>query len=427
MENLLLSSRNTLVKPNKLATNSLVIMITRLVGPGGSFLFWALAARMISAQELGLASAALAAAAFLSSMAQMGIGFALIRYLPHEKNPIRLTNLALEAVGVLSVVIALLFILGVQVWSPALVLLRSHWLVTLAFIVTIVAYSLIQLLNAAFVARRQPVLSFHVSSTQTILSIFFFLMLTFWLDGYLAVIVAYLFSFIISLVLAVFAFLPRSEPGFQLTFTIPQKLRTPFSRYAVANHAAQQLIQAPGNLMTIVVINMLGPNVSGFFFVAWAIVQGVFMVAGSVAYSLLAEGANKPELTATFTRQAFKLGLPVAAAFTLFLLLLGKPLLAIFGQEYVQNSLVPLWLLSLSIIPSVTIAIFFSMLRIRSTIGVLVILAFIWLVFSLATTTFFMWKFGVNGVAFGWSLSQIALASVLTILWKRRCFLQHGR
>lgn len=427
MDNLLLSSKGILVKPNKLATNSLVIMMTRLVGPGGSFLFWALAARMVSAQALGLAAAVIAAATFLSSLAQMGIGFGLIRYLPHEKNPIRLTNLALEAVATLSLFIALLFILGIQLWSPALVILRSHWLITLAFIAMIVAYSLVQLLNAAFVARRLPVFSFHISGVQTVLSIFLFLILTLWFDGYLAILVAYLFSFTITLVLAVFVFLPRSEPGFRLVITVPQKLRTPFSHYSVANHAAQQLIQAPGNLMTIVVINLLGPDVSGFFFIAWAIVQGVFTVAGSVAYSLLAEGANKPELTATFTRQAFKLGLPVAAAFTLFILLLGKPLLAIFGQEYVQNSLSPLWLLSLSIIPSVTIAIFFNVLRIHARIDMLIVFAFVWLVLSLISTIFFMWQFEINGAAFGWSFSQIALAIFLSVVWKRRLFLPHVR
>lgn len=417
---MLISGRSYLVKQNRLATNSLVIMMTRLVGPGGSFLFWALAARLISAQELGLAAAVVASATFLSSMAQMGIGFALIRYLPHEKNPIRLTNLALEAVGALAAVIALVFILGAQLWSPALVLLRSHWLIALAFVATIVMYSLIQLLNAVYVARRLPIFSLQLSSIQSVLSILFLLLLPFWFEGYVAILVAYLFSFIASFALAVFAFLPRSEPGFRLALVVPEKLRTPFSRYAFTNHAAQQLIQAPGNLMTLVAINVLGPGLSGFFFIAWAIVQGVFMVAGSVAYSLLAEGSNKPGLTATFTHQAFKLGLPIAAGFTLLLLLLGKPLLAIYGQEYVQNSLIPLQLLALSIIPSVIIAIFFNVLRIRMAIRSLVVIALFWSVISFSSTILFMWEFGVNGAAFGWSLSQIALAIALTVLWKRR-------
>ena len=406
----------------KLTTNSFVIMLARLVGPGGSFLFWALVARTLTATDMGLASAIITGAAFLSNLAQLGIGFGLVRFLSHTNNPIRLTNLAFEIIGAVSILITFVFIIGVQIWSPALVLLQNNWLVTLSFLFLVFFYSLNLLLNSAFLARRLPSFSVYVVGTQTILSIIFFIPLAYLLESYQAVILAYLISVSFSFFLAIFYFLPRSEPGFRLTFAIPRKLRSPFSEYAFTNYVSQQFLQAPATIITLVAVNIIGPNKSGYFFIAWTVTQGLLALAGSVALSLFSEGSVQPQLLALLARKALKLGGLIAIIFTLLIELLGGVLLAIYGPEYVLNSLIPLRILALSIFPSVTISIFFSILRIQVNLRLLITIAFLWSFSSLFTTTVFMSEWGINGAALGWTISQFALAVIFSILGRNQFF-----
>ena len=71
----------------------------RFLGAGLGFLFWALAARTMTADNVGLASGAVSAAMLLAGLAQLGLGYGLVRHLSHTDNPNGLLNLSIVLSG----------------------------------------------------------------------------------------------------------------------------------------------------------------------------------------------------------------------------------------------------------------------------------------------------------------------------------------
>src|SRR3954447_8844939 len=65
-----------------LAANSVALIATTLAGSAFGFLFWLLAARVYSPAQVGLGAAAISALTLLTTIGEMGLGTALIRFLP---------------------------------------------------------------------------------------------------------------------------------------------------------------------------------------------------------------------------------------------------------------------------------------------------------------------------------------------------------
>ena len=91
-----------------------------------SFLFWIVAARLLTADEVGLSAAMISAAVLLAFLSRMGMGDGLIRFLPNlEGDSSKLINSVFLIVVASSTLAALVFVLGIPVWSPALQLVRA--------------------------------------------------------------------------------------------------------------------------------------------------------------------------------------------------------------------------------------------------------------------------------------------------------------
>ena len=393
-------------------------MAMRLFGPIGGLLFWAVAARITTTADVGLSSSMTAGSALLAGLAQCGLGYALVRYLPQSIHPNRLLNLTISVVLVLSIGVAVVFLVGLDLWSPALKVLHMTILGMILFVALVISASLSQLLNWIFLARRKPIYSLIKNVIQTIFGLVSLLLLSIWQSHYLVIFAAYLSGSLISIIVSILFLLSKTEPNFKFTLLLPRTLRTPFTSYALVNYAIDQLQRLPDTLMPLLILNIVGPTAGAYFFVAWSVTTGIFALAGSISPALFAEGTNQPEKVYEYAQKSLKIGLSFATGISLFVIVISPILLALYGPEYAANGTVLLIYLALSIIPGIVFPIYASVLRIQSRLSQLMSISILNIGLGMLFTYYGILWFGNPGGGLGWLVSRICLFIIVLIMWK---------
>lgn len=82
-------------------------------------------------------------------------------------------------------------------------------------------------------------------------------------------------------------YLPRPVIGWGV-------LRPVFS-FAFGNCLASLFNSAAGFIFPLMVLNLLGPEASAYFYIAWMMNGVIGIIAGGTASSLFAEGSHSPE------------------------------------------------------------------------------------------------------------------------------------
>ena len=111
------------------------------------FLYWLIAARQYDTGDVGRNSALIAAMTFLANLAHLNLTNGLNRFVPTAgRKTGRLIGLSYIVAGALSVVAALIFVVGVDFWSPELTnLVRENPLAIGAFVAATALWVIFQL------------------------------------------------------------------------------------------------------------------------------------------------------------------------------------------------------------------------------------------------------------------------------------------
>lgn len=348
---------------DRLLHQTSLLLAMRVLGTGLGFLFWVSAARIASTEHVGIASGAISAAALLAGLAQLGLGYVLIRQLASSRDPARLVNRTLILVGSVALAEATLFLLGTAVWSPALLPLRSTLMLSGLFILLVGSTALSQLLHWVFMARRQLTYSLIKQVCQSVLALGLLWLLR-PLGGYRAVLLAYTGATAFTLGLTWVCFIPRVLPGYRLAWPGSIGVDRALLHDALPNYAADQLQRAPDTLLPLLALHFLGPAGGATFFIVWSLGSSISSWAGSIAESLLIEGMHHQDLLAQYARRAAKIGLLLTIGIGLVLSAASQPILALYGATYAESGRYLLFAVAASGIPWVMISLYVSQLRI---------------------------------------------------------------
>ena len=288
----------------------------------------------------------------MAGLAQLGLGYGLVRHLPESLHPARLLNTTLTVVGANGLFLAAVFLAGLRFWSPALQPIQVNYEAIVTFVLLTATTGLTQLLNWHFLARRQPVYSLIKNTLQSGLAVVFLVTLALNHGSYLAAVHAYTLATAISLLLTVIWFLPRSEPGYSLHVVVPRTFRTSFASYSLTNFAADQFNRLASTIVPLMVVNVLGPDTAAYFFIVWSLGAGLGSLDESVASSFFAESANEPENTAAYIWKSLRLTLIVSAVVAVGTVIFSRFVLLIYGDNYVEHALGPLIIVGLTLIPA---------------------------------------------------------------------------
>jgi len=351
------------VVKSSLFTNAFYMMLGQAILAVLGFAFWVVVARYYTESEVGYSSAIISMLGLAGLVGHIGLETFVVRFLPRSENPARLLNTCLVYSSVATFV-ASLAIVGIQsIGSSEIAFVARQPLFLGSFVLFAVVGSVSGLFGSTYVACRRS--SFLAIKSTVIGSVKLFLPIVF--VGYFRAFgivaswgIASIVAFIVSLTILV----PRVIPNYVLTFETGARLVRRAWGFSGFSYLTNIVGALPKFVMPIVVINALGPEENGYFYIAWAMASVLYYIPGSVAQSLFAEGSNDRRTLRHNIGRAFQIGFAILLPCMAFLMLFGDKVLLAFGQTYSERSMNLLRILVLTGIPSTLERIYFSVLRV---------------------------------------------------------------
>lgn len=385
--------------------NSFFLIANTVVTSGLGFFFWMVVARFYTEAEVGWGSAIISVISLLAVLSAPGFGAALIRFLPRAENPRDMINSCLTISGVISVVLAVVFVLGLDVWSPALVFIRHNVIFAAAFVLFVLVQTLYMVMHSIFIARRRADFGLYKSAIFSLLKIPLPVLMVLFFHTF-GIAASWGLATAVALAVALFFFVPRVQPHYRPVPSLNLSVVRPIWRYSSGSYIARLLRAAPAQVLPVMVVNLLGAQQNAYFYVAWTIAALLSAIPAAVANSLFAEGAHfEGDLWRDVTR-SLKFVFLILVPAVIVVLLAGKWLLLLFGEGYSSSGLMLLRILSLSSLFSGVSTIYNTTLRVEDRLKEL---GFIYGFITFATligSYFVMPACGMAGIGYVWLAVQ---------------------
>ncbi len=384
------------------------------------FFAWMVVTNAFDSHEVGIASAVISATSLIATLSLLGFSVSIVRFLPNASDMRLVVNSSMTVSTAAALVISFGFIAGLSWLSPSLVFLQNNYLYSTIFVVYILGWTASMLLDCVFIGLRKASLVLMKNLIYSISKIP--LPMLFVSFGAMGVLFSWGISAYISLVVGFAVYMYRIMG---IRFPRPSVDRETIGEmfhFSLANYIAGLLGQATPYVLPILIVNILGPESTAYYYIAWMIATVLLMIPGSVASSLLAESSTNPHKLRMHTIKAFKftylLLLPAIAA----VCILSPFILGLFGKGYSDNAETLVDLLAVSSVIYAANAIYISSMNVKRRLFSVITINAISTTCVFAAGVTLMASVGLVGVAFGWAIGQacgLAYAGLDSLLlWK---------
>ena len=401
--------RNHLKDP--LYKNSFYILLTMVIGGLLGFIFWIVAAKLYSQEEVGITTALISAVNLIVILSFLGLDQSIIRFFP-EGNRTKIFITSLIAITMATVIFGVIFVAGINIWSPQLSIVKEYLFI---FFVTLVSFSLIQPTSQVFIALRKGNYYFYQNLLMGLRALILFLPFL----GKFGIFISFGLASLISLLFSMyFIFKFKIEK-----FNLKKQLRVDVNylkdsfRFSIGNYVFVILITIPGYLLPILVLNVLGSEQTAYYYIAYTIGSVLFMISAAFGTSLFVEGSHGESLrknTLKTTFATFIVLIPIA----ILLFIFGGYILGLIGANYI-NGLNLLKTIILSSFFYAVCMIYFSISRVQKNMSDLIVIGLLIFILLIGFSYIFMLKFGIVGVGYAWIVSYFA-GSIFVILKIRK-------
>ena len=110
---------------DSLYRNSSYLIASNILSTALGFIFWALATRVFSTQDVGLGSTLISSTDLVVAFALLGLNMGLVRYLPASDRKNDKINSVFVITSITSLIASLIFVLGLRYISPELVIIHD--------------------------------------------------------------------------------------------------------------------------------------------------------------------------------------------------------------------------------------------------------------------------------------------------------------
>jgi len=400
-------------KPS-LFRNSFFLLLRTFLTYAMGFVFWLVVARSYSAETMGYAAAILSTLLLLARAAALGLPTGLLRFLPGESDKVGLINGALTVSAISALAVGLVFLAGLGLWAPLLTFVRSDLFLVATLIVSLLFFTLDGVVDNAFVAARRA------DYGLIRISIFYGLRIPLvWIvafAGLFGVLVSWTFSLVVSVVAAALL-LPRFFKGYRPFLTIRRMRKREIMGFSLWSYAGGLVGGAASFLLPLVILNTLGstegPAASGHFYAAYTIATFLYAVPHAFSTSLLVEGSHPGTDLGVDTRRTVRYSGPLLALGIAGTLLLGQPILGLFGEAYSQESYATLVLLALASPILLASSILATELRVAKRVRPLFMMTAIAMAVTLVSAYALLPVVGILGAAIGTITGQSATLLLL--------------
>lgn len=395
---------------NSLYRNSFYLLMSSVLNAASGFVFWVIAARLYSSDQVGIGSALTSALTLLGFIGTLGLGMGIIRFLPELKDKRTLLNSSFSVALVVSLAVALIFAAGTPVWSPKLLSLRTDALKMAGFACFVIASSFGTLAISVFIGfRKAHYAVFYTLVTLADLPLVFIFSHTGSAYGILA---AWGISETIA---ACFVFLycfPRLLQDYSPVPRIRMGLLKSMVSFTFVNFIGELLRMLPGMLLPLIVVDILGASENAYFYVSWTMAGVALLVPMMTSLTLLAEGSEAGTRLGTHIRRSLKMNLFILVPVLAVLCIFGDKILLIMGRQYSSAGGKLLWLLAPAAIPAAINMLYVSILRVEKKLGLIMLVTGTVAAITLALSWVLIPRMGLTGVGVGWLSGQAGVAAV---------------
>jgi len=393
---------------DSLFRNSISMMLNSAFMAFFGVLFWIIAARNMPSADVGLATAAISACGLIIGLSKFGMDAGLVRYLPESENKKDLYSTVFIVMLALSLIFAVVFIAGINIFSPALSFL-GNGLFLLLFFAYITVTSIYTIQNIALITIRRADLSL-IQNILLGLRIPILLLISY-LSTF-GVFIALIIAFIITISFGAFI-LRKSDLSLTLKFDIAA-MREIF-KFSIGNYTASIILILPNTIIPLMILNTIGAKEAAYFFVAYSLAGLLNNIPSAVAMSLFVEGSHNFPLRENAIK-SIKLIMLFLIPALVFILFFGDKLLLLFSEEYSTKSFDILRLLALSSIFSSVIFVYSSIKKVQKHMKILNFINSALSVLLIGLGYLFILKYGLIGIGYAWFGANAIIFSFIIVM-----------
>jgi len=318
-------------------TPSIILFIDSILVSVGGWLYWIILSRLAVASEIGLAITVYSLVMLVTTLAQLGIEYPLLKKSNLVRSPILGTSIAIELIITVAA-IPIVFAIITNLYNETL----KEYVWISIFLLVMLGIEFVARFGLLGTSNSKSVLIFDLVGLAIKLPIGFYLVSISY--GSLGILIAYLVE------------------GLFITFASLLILKKSVS-FRLANIAffkdtiKDALINSPAKwskmvivTISIVLLAYLNTNASdiGVFYVALMISLVVASFATSMAYMVIPTSTT---LQKDLTSASLRISLSLTAPLVVALLVIPRSILSLIGSEY-ESAETVLFILALAIIPS---------------------------------------------------------------------------
>jgi O-antigen/teichoic acid export membrane protein len=379
---------------------------------GAGFLFWVIAAKIYSIDDVGKGTALLSSLGLIILISRLGFDFSLIRFISgYDRDEVLNTCLGIT---ILSTTIICLSYITIDSLLPTP--LVSDITSALIFTAAAVFNSVSLVTGNMFLAIRNPHHFFTQNAITSSRLVLLFPLV------YLKAFGIFLSMGISHLLASAFGIVLLKIKGFKLNvLAVNKKFIKKSLKFSLGNCLSNNLYEAPGLILPIMVLHMLGEGAAAKYYIAFMLGNLAIIIPMALSMALFVEGSHQQPLKQNLikTISAAYLSLLPCAVILFFL---GKYILGFINQDYVEAFNL-LRLVVLANFFDVLLLIYVSVQNVRMRVKDNVKTNLLRFVLILGLSYTFIQKININGVGYAFLVTYAVLTLIIMAQsWREKPF-----
>ncbi|HEV2339191.1 MAG TPA: oligosaccharide flippase family protein [Patescibacteria group bacterium] len=399
---------------DSLYRNSIYLMLSTFITAGFGSLFWILAARFVSADQIGIATAIISTSTFIMQFSLFGLKNSIVRYLPKSVTKNAKINTGANFIIIVSLLLSVSFLLLLPLISPPLLFLRNNSIYSFLFILFCISFTLNQFQEGVFVAYRSTGYVVIKNALWGVVKV----VLPFFLYGLgsFGIFLAFGFGSIISTLFGIIILIIAFH--FQLSPFIRRDVIQKMGKFSFGNYLGTVVAYIPQFVLPIIILNNIGPKENAYYYIDQQIANLLYIIPIATTQSLFAEGSHDENSMKQHVKKSlffiFLLMIP-SVGITIFM---GSFVLHIFGHQYAGNGLQFLQLLAFSALFVSINNVGTALLNIRKKVITYILLNIIAASLFIGFSFLFL-SLHLLGIGYAWLIAQGVLSCIYVFLLRK--------
>lgn len=359
-----LMTKNRARGPLSMTASGVGLIAAKAASMGLGFVFWMVAARNFSVEEVGLVGAAIPAIQLTGQAALLGLGAAFTIFYSRAKDTHHLLNTSLTTTSLLSLFSVSLFAAYAAFISSELRALVESPVFLVLFLAMGVGAGLMLIVDQISMAMRRGDQIIGRSLLNGVVSIVPLLLLG-WAGvsmGATELFGVWVMGSFAGIALALFQ-ISRTMGGHHYRLELDRGLARNLIKVGAPNYLLTLIIRLPAFVLPIVVAEVISPEANAFWYPLWMVAWAAFVIPYALSVALFAEGAHDPSALASNAKRMITASLTLGAVAAVAILVAANWVLGLLGTDYADGGASTLRILVIAVLPQAFVSAYTASCR----------------------------------------------------------------